>query len=151
MVNNVWTSCDNWRSTTYTHAAHKPDYILSLGVPEEIYTRNSSSALNMIQSNLSIWSPLLSSHLYLKVIFVLSYKTSYFKGQMSNEAICSCPKGDLLLQVWLYMYLRFFIPIKRPRWNIQILLIIIRVVFKEYNFPLNVFQETDSLFETSGW
>jgi hypothetical protein len=126
MVNNVWTSCDNWRSTTYTHAAHKPDYILSLGVlmmrriwifhrgrligiknrrymysqtcskrsplgqeqittythaahkpdyilslgvPEEIYTRNSSSALNMIQSNLSIWSPLLSSHLYLKVIF----------------------------------------------------------------------------------
>ena len=60
-----------------------------------------------IQSNLSMWSPLLSDHLYLKAKFFLSFHRklhmnwTFLRGHLSYKPLFLCPNGDLLKQVWL--------------------------------------------------
>jgi hypothetical protein len=62
------------------------------------------------QSNPLMWSPLLSSHLYLKVTILLPRHRKYYMNLTSFKSspvlkyhFCICPKGDLLIQVLLYL------------------------------------------------
>ena len=65
-----------------------------------------------IQSSLSMWSPLLTSHLYYNVAVFLSFHRKFhmnltsFKKSSVLKATFFCPKGDLLIQVWLYRYIK---------------------------------------------
>jgi len=61
----------------------------------------------------AIQSPLLSSHLYYKVTVFLSWHRrfhmnwiSFKRSTVLKDHFFFCPKGDLLIQVWLYNILR---------------------------------------------
>ena len=63
-----------------------------------------------LQSNLCIRSPLLSSHLYLKVTIFLSFHRKFHMNWTSYDVTCLirtlllCINGDLLIQVWLIYF-----------------------------------------------
>ena len=58
-----------------------------------------------LQSNMSLWSPLLSSHLYLEVLFsclvieIVIWIEPLLRGHLFYQATFLCPKVDLLIQV----------------------------------------------------
>jgi hypothetical protein len=60
-------------------------------------------SLKQVQSNLPMWSPLLSSHLYQKVTFSCPVIENSYELNLFQEITClkwplfACPTGDLLI------------------------------------------------------
>ena len=65
---------------------------------------NYNTRLVMFGQNLSMRPPLLSSHLHFKVTFSWSViENVLWIEHLLRSPLFLCPKGDLLIQVWLYI------------------------------------------------